>query len=95
MARLRWEECGWQVKGSDYHLCSDEASPGGLCPFFCVTPALFKSDFRETGGSPAERDAEMVRGMEHATYKERLKELCLFSLTKRKQSSDVMVAYKY
>ena len=33
--------------------------------------------------------------MEHAAYKERLKELCLFSLTKRRHSSDVMVAYKY
>jgi len=34
----------------------------------------------------------MVGGREHEAYKERLKELCSFSLTKRKQSSDVMVA---
>lgn len=37
----------------------------------------------------------MVRGTEHAAYREGLKELCLFNLTKRKQSSDVMVASKY
>lgn len=29
--------------------------------------------------------------MEHAAFKERLEKLCLFSLTKRGQSSDVMV----
>ncbi|KAK4825572.1 hypothetical protein QYF61_000160, partial [Mycteria americana] len=72
------------MKGSDYHLlCSDEASPGVLWPFFFyVTPTFFESDL-----------GKLEIG--HGAYKEKLKELCLFSLAKRKQSSDIMVAYKY
>lgn len=95
MAGLQWEDHGWQMKGSDYHLLhGDEALPGALCPCFLCHPCLGQVWFRETGHSPAERDAEMVRDMEVAAYMEKLKELCLFSITKRKQSSDVMAAYK-
>ena len=62
---------------------------------FTLPLALFKSDSGKLGGSLAERDAEMIGNMEHAAYKERLKELCLFSLTKKKQSSGITAAYKY
>lgn len=56
------EGCGWHVKGGDYHLlCSDEASSRVRCLIFCY-PCLAQEWFRETGDSPAERDAEMVRG---------------------------------
>jgi len=54
----------------------------------------FKKD-KELLDSVHRKATEMIRGLEHLSYKERLRDLGLFSLKKRRLREDIINAYKY
>ncbi|PKU49343.1 hypothetical protein llap_382 [Limosa lapponica baueri] len=86
---LHHKKCGQHVEEPLYSTL--------LRPHLELCPALESSaqDGRGPAGRGQQRGTKMIRGVEHISYEDRLRELALFSLEKRRLQGDFTAVFQY